>query len=106
MKEIGGESPQRDDGRRILRLQIILFLFSLAVFLAAPVIEISDSRYAAMLSECFWRHRSAALDEYYKVPTPGPNGDRGSPDEANKYQLVGARGGHVTYFFPHGTSML
>ncbi len=105
VKQIGAESPPRDDGRRILRLQIILFLFSLAVFLGAPVVELSDSRYAALLSECLWRHRSTALDEYYKVPVPGPNGDRGSPDEANKYQLVMARG-HVTYFFPHGSSML
>src|ERR1035437_3114569 len=99
------ESLQRDDGGRILRLQIIVFLFSLAVFLAAPVIEVSDSRYAALLSECFWRHRTAELDEYYKVPLPGPSGDAGRPDEANKYQLVKARG-HVTYFFPHATSML
>lgn len=99
------ESLQRDDGRRILRPQIIVFLFSLAVFLAAPVIEVSDSRYAALLSECFWRHRTAELDEYYKVPVPGPSGDAGRPDEANKYQLVKARG-HVTYFFPHATSML
>lgn len=65
------ESLQRDDGGRILRPQIIVFLFSLAVFLAAPVIEVSDSRYAALLSECFWRHRTAELDEYYKVPVPG-----------------------------------
>jgi len=100
-----GESLQRDDGWRILRLHIIVFFFSLAVFLSAPVIEVSDSRYAALLSECFWRHRSPELDEYYKVPMPGPNGDRGSPDEAHKYQLVKARG-HVTYFFPHGSSIL
>jgi hypothetical protein len=66
------ESLQRDDGGRILRPQIIVFLVSLAVFLAAPVIEVSDSRYAALLSECFWRHRTAELDEYYKVPVPGP----------------------------------
>ena len=45
------ESLQRDDGGRILRLQVIVFLFSLAVFLAAPVVEVSDSRYAVMLSE-------------------------------------------------------
>jgi hypothetical protein len=99
------EALQRDDGGRILRLQIIVFLFSLAVFLAAPVIEVSDSRYTALLSESLWRHRMPELDEYYKVPVPRPTRDPNRPGEANEYQLVQARG-HVTYFFPHGTSML
>jgi hypothetical protein len=98
-------SLQRIDGGRILRLQIILFLFSLAVFLSAPVIEVSDSRYTALLSESLWRHRTPELDEYYKVPVPHPSRDPNRPGEANEYQLVQARG-HVTYFFPHGTSIL
>ena len=99
------ESLQGDDGGRIVRLQIILFLFSLAVFLAAPVIQVSDSRYTVLLSECLLHHRSAELDEYYKVPVPWRTGDAGRPEEANEYQLVKARG-HVTYFFGHGSSML
>lgn len=101
------ESLQRGDGGRILRLQIILFLFllSLAVFLAAPVIQVSDSRYSVLLSECLLHHRSAELDEYYKVPAPWRTGLAGRPDEANEYQLEKARG-HVTYFFPHGSSIL
>jgi hypothetical protein len=96
---------QRDERGRILRLQIIVFLFSLAVFLSAPVINVSDSRYTALLSESLWRHHTPELDEYYKVPVPRPTRDPNRPGEANEYQLVQARG-HVTYFFPHGTSIL
>jgi hypothetical protein len=102
---MAGESLHRADPASIVRLQIILFLFSLAVFLAAPVVEISDSRYTALLSECLLYHHSAELDEYYKVPVPWITGDTADPKDANEYQLVKARG-HVTYFFPHGTSML
>jgi hypothetical protein len=95
----------RVDRARIFRLQIIVFLFSLAVFLSAPVVEVSDSRYTALLSESLWRHGTPELDEYYKVPVPRPTRDPNRPGEANEYQLVVARG-HVTYFFPHGTSIL
>lgn len=99
------QSLRRDDGGRIVRIQIILFLFSLAVFLSAPVIAVNDSRYTALLSECLLHHRSAELDEYYKVPVPWLTGDTARPEDANEYQLVKARG-HVTYYFPHGSSIL
>ncbi len=89
----------------MVRLQIIVFLFSLAIFLISPVVQVSDSRYSALLSECLLHHGSPELDEYYKVPVPWLTGDAGRPDEANEYQLVKARG-HVTYFFGHGSSML
>jgi hypothetical protein len=52
-----------------------------------------------------WRHHSAELDEYYKVPVPWITGDSANPADAYEYQLVRARG-HVTYFFGHGSSML
>jgi hypothetical protein len=84
---------------------LVLFLFSVTVFLAAPVVEVSDSRYTALLSECLLHHRSAELDEYYKVPVPWQTGDAIRPDEANEFQLVKSHG-HVTYFFPHGSSIL
>jgi hypothetical protein len=99
------ESSARVGRARTFRLHTIVFLISLGVFLAAPVVQVSDSRYAVMLSESLWRHGTPYLDEHYIVPTPGPHGDRGDPNEQNKYQLIKARG-HVTYFFPHGTSML
>ncbi len=105
VKQMVGESLQRDDSWRIVRLQILLFLFSLAVFLIAPVINISDSRYAALLSESLLHHRSAELDKYYKVRVPWLTGDADRPEDANEYQLEKARG-HVTYFFGHGSSML
>jgi hypothetical protein len=100
-----GRSLHRGGAPSIVSLQILLFCFSLAVFLSAPVIEVSDSRYAALLSECLWRHRTPDLDEYYKVPVPTLSGDAYLSADANKYQLVKARG-HVTYFFPHATSIL
>jgi hypothetical protein len=50
-------------------------------------------------------HRSAELDEYYKVPLPWLTGEASRPEDANEYQLEKARG-HVTYHFPHGSSML
>jgi hypothetical protein len=96
---------QRDERGRILRLQIVLFLFSLAVFLTAPVVEVSDSRYTALLSESLWRHHTPELDEYYNVQAPRPTFDPNRPGESNVYQLVQARG-HVTYFYPHATSIL
>ena len=102
---MAGESAHRDNGGRILRLQIVLFLCSLAVFLVTPVVQVSDSRYSALLSECLLHHQSAELDEYYKVPTPSPSENASTPQDPNAYQLVKARG-HVTYFFPHATSIL
>lgn len=100
-----GNQLQREQRGRILRLQIIVFLFSLAVFLAAPVINVSDSRYTALLSESLLHHLTPNLDEHYKVPVPWITGDTANPKDANEYQLVKARG-HVTYFFGHGSSML
>ena len=99
------ESLQRSDAGTSIWRQIILFLVSLAVFLAAPIVQVSDSRYSVLLSECMLHHGSAELDEYYKVPVPWLTGDAAEPSEANEYQLVNARG-HVTYFFGHGSSML
>jgi hypothetical protein len=102
---MAGESAHRDNGGRILRLQIVLFLCSLAVFLVTPVVQVSDSRYSALLSECVLHHHSAELDEYYNVPTPSTSENAFSPQHPNTYQLVKARG-HLTYFFPHATSIL
>ena len=102
---MAGESLQRGARGRIVRLQILVFIFSLAMFLGAPVVQVSDSRYTALLSECMLHHRSAYLDEYYNVPVPWLTGDASDPSEAFEYQLVKA-GGHVTYFFGHGSSML
>ncbi len=102
---MAAESLQRQDAWRIKRLQIFLFLISLTIFLVSPVVQVSDSRYTALLSECLLHHQTALLDEFYKVPVPWETGDAGLPEEANEYQLVKARG-HVTYFFGHGSSML
>jgi hypothetical protein len=101
------ESVQRDDRGTIIRLHIVLFLISLTAFLSAPVVQISDSRYTGLLSQCLLYHRSALLDEYYKVPAPWPwtHLDTNNPEVASQYQLIYARG-HVTYLFPHGSSIL
>lgn len=100
-----GESLNRADARIVVRLQTMVFLFSLVVFLVAPVVEVSDSRYTALLSESLLHHLTPNLDEHYKVPVPWVTGDTANPKDANEYQLVKARG-HVTYFFGHGSSML
>jgi hypothetical protein len=102
---MAGELLQGGGASRMVRLQIIVFLFSLAIFLISPVVQVSDSRYTALLSECLLHHGSPELDEYYKVPVPWLTGLAHRPDEANEYQLEKARG-HVTYFFPHGSSIL
>lgn len=98
------ESLQRDDGGRIIRLQVILFLFSLAVFLAAPVIQASDSRYTILLSECLLHHHTFALDTY-SVPQPHIPEFPDSFKEASVYQLIRARG-HTTYYYPQAGSIL
>ena len=90
---------------KYIRLQVVLFLFSAAVFLIAPVINVTDSRYSALLSECMLHHHSVYLDEDYKVPVPWRTGETTSPGDANEYQLQKVSG-HVTYFFPHASSML
>jgi hypothetical protein len=99
------DSTQRYDPARIFRLQVCLFIVAVFAFLAAPVTHASDSRYVIMLSECFIHHRSPNLDLYYSVPVPYVTGNSSRPEDASVYQLVKARG-HVTYYFPHGSSML
>ncbi|MGC2276068.1 MAG: hypothetical protein WA571_08665, partial [Candidatus Binatus sp.] len=71
-------------------------MFSLAVFLAAPVIQASDSRYTILLSECLLHHHTFALDTY-SVPQPHIPEFPDSFKEASVYQLIRARG-HTTYY--------
>jgi hypothetical protein len=101
---MAGELVQRDDAWSILRLQIILFLFALTVFLAAPVIQASDSRYTILLSECLLHHHSFALDTY-SVPQPRVPESPLGVKEASVYQLIRARG-HTTYYYPQAGSIL
>ena len=101
---MAGELVQRDDAWSILRLQIILFLFALTVFLAAPVIQASDSRYTILLSECLLHHHTFALDTY-SVPQPRVPESPLGVKEASVYQLIRARG-HTTYYYPQAGSIL
>src|ERR1019366_1151432 len=101
---MAGELVQRDDAWSILRLQIILFLFALTVFLAAPVIQASDSRYTILLSECLLHHHTFALDTY-SVPQPRVPESPLGVKEASVYQLIRARG-HTTYYYPQAGSTL
>ncbi len=98
------ESLRRGDGGRVLRLQIILFLSSLAVFVAAPVIQVSDSRYTILLSEGLLHHHTFALDTY-SVPQPHIPEFPAGAKEAGVYQLIRARG-HTTYYYPQASSIL
>src|SRR5258708_3197139 len=101
---MAGEWLQRDDAGSTFRLQIILFLFALTVFLAAPVIQASDSRYTILLSECLLQHHTFALDTY-SLPQPQVPEFPRSVKEASVYQLVRARG-HTTYYYPQAGSVL
>ena len=76
---MAGTAARPDARGRIVRLQILVFIFALAMFLAAPVVQVSDSRYTALLSECMLHHRSPNLDVYYKVPVPWLTGDARDP---------------------------
>src|SRR6202021_1435327 len=105
MVVMGAESVQSADGWRIRRFHILLFLISLTIFLASPVVQVSDSRYTALLSECLLHHHTAALD-VYSVPKPRTPGWGLGPQDVNAYELEYGRGGSTTYFFPHGSSIL
>jgi hypothetical protein len=96
---------QSADAWRIKRLHILLFLISLAIFLVSPVVQVSDSRYTALLSECLLYHHTAALD-VYSVPRPRNPGWGLGPQDVNAYELEYGRGGSITYYFPHGSSIL
>jgi hypothetical protein len=101
---MAGEWLQSDNAGRIFRLQIVLFLFTLTVFLAAPVIQASDSRYTILLSECLLHHHTFALDTY-SVPQPSVPEFPLVVKEAGVYQLVRARS-HTTYYYPQAGSIL
>ncbi len=102
---MGAESLQTVDAWRIKSFHILLFLISLAIFLASPVVQVSDSRYTALLSECLLYHHSAALD-VYSVPKPRNPGWGSRPQDTNAYELEYGGGGSITYYFPHGSSIL
>lgn len=103
--EGGGPGEVREDNLRlVVRLQAILFLTTLTVFILSPVAQVSDSRYTALLSEALIHHGTAMLDTY-SVPQPRNPGQGGVRAEANLYQLAYGRGG-ITYYFPHGSSIL
>ena len=101
---MAGERLERNDAGSIVRLQIALFLFTLIVFLAAPVIQASDSRYTILLSECLLHHHTFALDTY-SVPQPDVPEYPRNLKEASVYQLIRARG-HTTYYYPQAGSIL
>src|SRR5277367_6374327 len=105
MAVMGAEALQGADAWRLKRLQILMFLASLSIFLVSPVVQVSDSRYTALLSECLLYHHTAALD-VYSVPKPRTPGWGSGPQDVNAYELEYGRGGSTTYFFPHGSSIL
>src|SRR5258707_13441241 len=101
---MGAESLQTVDAWRIKSFHILLFLISLTIFLISPVVQVSDSRYTALLSECLLHHHTAALD-VYSVPKPHTPGWGLGPQDVNAYELEYGRGGRITSFFSHGSSI-
>lgn len=72
------------------RLGIVIFAFTLVVFLISRVHQVTDSAYSMMLSQSLLDHRSFALDHYTLPPV---------------YQLETING-HTYYRFPPGTPVL
>ena len=102
---MAAESIPSRDAWRIKRPYIFLFLISFTIFLFSPVVEITDSRYTALLSECLLYHHTPALD-VYSVPKPRLPGWGLGPQDVDVYELQYGRGGSITYFCPHGSSVL
>jgi hypothetical protein len=107
--QIDPQAAAEADARRRRRRPAILaalFATSFLVFILAPVVQVSDSKYTLLVSESLLEWHTPLLD-HYQLPRPRPDQPRDPVplDEANSYQLSLA-GGHIIYFFPHGSSYL
>jgi hypothetical protein len=83
-----------------------VFLAAFAIYLASPVLQITDSRYTLLTSEAILLHHSVDLASF-NVPEPAAeHPDAGVPgNRARTYQLRRVKAGIVTYF-PHGSAIL
>lgn len=81
----------------------IIFIVTLAIFLASHVHQIADSKYTILVSESLLHHGSFSLD-HYVIPGLVPE-HQIAPGFGGIYQLE-LVDGHVYYHFPPGSSVL
>ena len=77
-----------------------LFVAALCVFWWSPVTQMTDSKFALLVSHSLWHNHSFTLDTY-----PLPRADVGAHGAGVLYQLHEVKG-HVYYLLPPGTSVL
>lgn len=94
------KSPQKAD----LIIGMVIFLFTLGVFLLSRVHQLADSNYSMLVSESLLHHRSFALDNY-AIPRSDLRYQDDRITNGRIYQLELIRG-HLYYGFPPGSSLL
>ena len=82
----------------------LLFALALAVFLRAPIHDVTDSAYSMMVSESLLKHHSFTLDQY-ALPRNEPKHWVDYVSNGQLYTIELANG-HLYYFFPPGNLVL
>lgn len=82
----------------------LLFAFALAVFLLAPIHDVTDSAYSMLASESLLKHRSFTLDQY-ALPRYEPKHYVDYVSNGKLYTIELAND-HLYYFFPPGNLVL
>jgi hypothetical protein len=105
LEEWPREDARSDDATRtIRRAAIAMWLVTFAIYLASPVLQMSDSKYSMLTAESIVHNHTPDLSRYsiqhYDADLPF-NEIRGK----HPYQLERVRG-RLLYGFPHGTSIL
>jgi hypothetical protein len=82
----------------------LIFLLTVAIFLASPVHQIADSRFSMLVSESLIQRRTFTLD-HYRIPGLAPVVTHGSASNTSIYQIEHVNG-RFYHFFPPGSPVL
>ena len=82
----------------------ILFLLALAIFLRAPIHEVTDSAYSMLASESLLKHQTFTLDQY-ALPRFEPKHYVDYVSDGKLYTIE-LTNDHLYYFFPPGNLVL
>ena len=82
-------------GRRAELIASVILVACFGLFLSSPIRDLSDAKYALLLSESLLRGRGMALEDFLQE----------SDSRAVPYQLQRIEG-HIFYAFPPGTSLI
>ncbi len=85
-------------------LALVIFFFSVFVFLISRVHQLADSNYSMLLSQSLIQHRSFTLD-HYQIPRLPPTQQVFYVSNGNIYQLE-LVDNHIYYLWGPGTSVL